>query len=284
MKHNSLHIFTTREAYLLVATSMFMGLFVSLAFQGIFSGRENAALLGRIVVLLGELAILLPPLLILKQRNVKLQQVLPLKQISPVTAIMAIVLVAGVIGLVSVFEVVVLPYFPIPDFLKQLESDLIRADLIDNLVLIIASTLAAPLVEEFIFRGIMQQSLFYRYGSLMPAIVVPTVIFALFHVAYLFYLPALIELIALAILLAWLMIKTGNIFIPILVHGLFNLSSFFGVFITDLEEVTSLADLGILWITLSVILSVIGWFYFKQMHIVVFEEVYLIPPLREKEV
>jgi membrane protease YdiL (CAAX protease family) len=262
---------------------MFMGLFVSLTFQGLFSGSDNAALLDRLIVLVGELAILLPPLLILKQRNIKLQQILPLKRVSPVTIIMAIVLIAGVIGLVSIFEIIILPYFPIPDFIKQLESDLIQADLVDNLVLIIAAALAAPLVEELIFRGILQHSLFYRYGSLVPALVIPTVIFALFHVAYLFYLPALIELITLAYILAWLILKTGNIFIPVLVHGLFNLSSFSGAFISDLEEITTLAELGVSWIILAVLLSLAGWFYFKQMHIVVFEEVYLIPPLREKE-
>ena len=258
MTKTPLHIFTTREAYLLVAASMFMGLFVSLTFQGVLSGGEDGALLDRLVVLFGELAILLPPLLILKQRKIKLEQVLPLKRIAPVTAIMAIVLVAGVIGLVSIFEILILPYFPIPDFLKQLESDLLRADLLDNMVLIIAGTLAAPLVEEFIFRGILQHSLFYRYGSVMPAMVIPTVIFALFHVAYLFYLPALIELIALAFLLGWLMLKTGNLFIPILVHGLFNLSSFSGVFITELEEIETLADLGAPWIILSVLLTAAG--------------------------
>ncbi len=282
MKQAPLHIFTVREAYLLAAASMFLGLFVSITLQGFLAEREQVALLERLSILIGELAILAPPIFILKQRGVVWTRVLPLRPVSPVTLFMAVVIIGGAIGLVSVFEVLVLPYFPIPDFLKQLEAEMIQADLFDNLVLIIAGTLVAPLVEEFIFRGILQQSLFYRYGSLLPAMVIPTVIFALFHVAYLFYLPALVELIALALLLAWLMLKTGNLLIPIMVHGLFNLSSFTGVFITDLEEISTLTELGIPWIILSVVMATAGWIYFKQLPVVVFDEVYLIPPLREE--
>ncbi|MCF6237955.1 MAG: CPBP family intramembrane metalloprotease [Candidatus Marinimicrobia bacterium] len=283
VKRPSLHIFTVREAYLLAAASMFMGLFVSLTFQGFLPESDQAAILNRLAVLFGELAILIPAVLILKQRGLKFRQVLPLRSVSPVTIIMSMVLTAGAIGLVSVFEIVVLPFFPIPDFLKQLESDLMQASFLDNLVLIFAGVLVAPLVEEFIFRGILQQSLFYRHGSLLPAMIVPTVIFALFHVAYLFYLPALLELIALALMLAWLMVKTGNLLVPVLVHGLFNLSSFSGLFITDLEEITTLKEFGVPWIILSILLMAAGVFYFKHMPVAEFEEVYLIPSLRGEE-
>ncbi len=279
-----LHIFTVREAYLLVAASMFMGLFISLTLQGLLPDSEHTELINRIGILFGELAILIPPFFILKQRGLKFRDALPLNPVSPISIIMAIVLVVGAIGLVSIFEIIVLPYFPIPEFLKQLETNMIQANLLDNLILVVAATLIAPLVEEFLFRGLLQQSLFYQHGSLLPAIIVPTVIFAIFHVAYLFYLPALIELIALAIMLAWVMAKTGNLLIPILIHGLFNLSSFMGVFVTDLEDVGTLTELGIPWIILSVIFTSVGVIYFKFIDMVVLDEVYLIPPLQNKEI
>ncbi len=262
---------------------MFLGLFVSLTLQAILVEMNEVALFDKLIVLIGELAILVPAILILKQRGVKIFQVLPLKTVSPVTVIMAVVTVLGAIGLVSVFEVIITPYFPIPEFLAKLESNLAQSSSLDILVLVLAGSVAAPIVEEFIFRGILQQSLFYRYGSLLPALVVPTVIFALFHVAYLFYLPALLELLALAFLLAWLMVKTGNLLIPILVHGLFNLSSFASLFMSDLNEISTLSDLGIPWIIITIVFCGAGWFYFKNMQTVVFDEVYLIPPLRERD-
>jgi len=260
---------------------MFMGLFVSLGFQSMIAEMEDNTLLDRLIIILGEMAILVPALFVLSQRQIKIFQVLPLKKTSLVSVLMSIVFVTGIIGMVAVFETIIAPYFPVPEFLQQLETDLFSGRWLDNLILILAACLVAPVVEEFLFRGILQQSIFYHFGSLLPAMVIPTVIFALFHIAYLFYLPALIELVLLGLILAWLMAKTANILIPMLVHGLFNLSAFSGLFIGDLEESSTLADLGYPWIILSTILAFGGWIYFRNMGVVVLNEIYLIPTAQE---
>jgi len=283
LKHNSLNIFNYREAYLLVAASMFLGLFVSLTFQSMIADMEDTVFLDRLIVLFGELTIIVPALFILKQRRIKFFQILPLKSVSPLTILMAVFLVIGVIGLISVFEVIVLPYFPIPDFLQQLETGIFEGSSLDNIILLIAAGLAAPLVEELLFRGILQQSIYYQYRSILPAIVIPTVIFALFHVAYLFYLPALLELIVLALLLGWLMAKTANILIPILIHAVFNLSSFTGLITNNMDEPTEMTDLSILGIIVSFVLLSAGWYYFRNMQVAEFDEVYLIPLPHEVE-
>lgn len=283
MTRFSFHIFSTREAYLLVAASMFLGLFVGLSLQSLISGMEDSALLDRLIMLIGEIVILVPPFFILKQREISYTQVLPFQKLSPVTIAMSVVFIVGVIGLVSVFEVLVLPYFPVPDFLRQMDATLFDGGILANVILISAAVLVAPFVEEFLFRGMLQQSLFYHFGSAIPAMIIPTVVFALFHVGYLFYVPAMVELLMLGLILAWLMLKTGNILIPILMHSLFNLSAFSGSFLGLDEEATRLADLGWTWIILSLVFSLMGWFYFKRMKTVVCNEVYLIPPPQEVE-
>jgi len=278
-----LHIFTKREAYFLVAAAMFTGFFASLLMQNLLPDEDVPVILDRSVIFLGELAFLVAPLIILRQRGLGIWDVIPLRPVSPTTYLMALVMVAGTIGVVSIYEVLVLPYFPMPDFLVQLEQELSRGGIMSLTILIIAGSVAAPLVEEFIFRGLLQQSLFYRYGSILPAILVPTVIFAIFHVAYLFYLPAFIELLALAVLLGWLMVKTGNILIPILVHALFNLSSFSTMLFPDLEAMETLGDIGLPWMVVSVLLLIGGWLYFKFMPVASQEEVYLIQPVIGEE-
>jgi len=278
-----LFVFTTREAYFLAAASMFIGLSLSLVLQGVSAGMGQQALIDRLVMLLGELLILLPPWLIFKKRGLNFAMVLPWQPVSPVTAIMALVLVAGAVGMTSVFEILMMPYFPVPEFLEQMLTGLEAGSFAETAVLVLTAVLVAPLVEEFIFRGLLQNSLFYRYGSLVPAMIIPTVIFALFHVAYLFYLPALLELLGLALLLAWLMAKTANLLIPVLVHGLFNLSAFADMFQVGGDQATTLSDLGIPWIVISGLLLFSGWLYFRKIPTVVLEEVYLIPPLQDEE-
>ena len=256
---------------------MFLGLFVGLSLQSLISGMEDTALLDRLIMLFGEITILVPPLFILNQRKIDFIQAIPLHKTSPITIGMSVVLIGGVIGLVSVFEVIVLPFYPVPDFLRQMDATLFDGGILANVILISAAVLVAPIVEEFLFRGLLQQSLFYHFGSVAPAMVIPTVVFALFHVGYLFYFPAMVELIALGLLLAWLMLKTGNILIPMLTHALFNLSAFSGLFLGMDEETSTLADLGWTWIIISATLFGIGWYYFKRMKTVVCDEVYLIP-------
>ena len=279
----ALHIFTKREAYFIVAAAMFLGFFASLLMQGLLPEEDAPVVLDRAVIFLGELAFLIAPLLVLRQRGLKVLDVVPLQPIKPLTYLMSLVIVTGTIGVVSIYEILVLPFFPLPDFLVQFEKELAQGGPISLVILILAGSVAAPLVEEFLFRGILTQSLFYRYGSILPAILVPTVIFALFHVAYLFYLPAFIELLALAILLGWLTVKTGNILIPILVHAIFNLSSFSSMLFPGLDEVDTLSEIGLGWIIISVVFMTTGWLYFKFMPLAEQDEVYLIEPLRSEE-
>jgi len=260
---------------------MFLGLFTGLSLQGMISGIENNELLDRLIMLFGEIVILAPPLFILHQRKVAIFEVLPLQKTSPVTFVMSIIFIGGVIGLISVFEVLILPYFPIPEFLQTMDKTLFDGGILANMVLITAAVLIAPLVEEFLFRGLLQQSLFYHFGSLIPALVIPTIIFSLFHVGYLFYFPAMLELILLGLLLAWLMAKTGNILVPMLTHAVFNLSSFSGLLMDVDEETSTLADLGLTWIIVSVLLLIVGGLYFKSLQPVVREDVFLIPGPQE---
>jgi len=281
VKTPDLHIFSTRDAYLLIATSMFLGLFIGISLQGLVPQGEGGALLDRLVLLIGELVIMIPPLFILAQRKVTLMEVLPFHPISPITILMSMVMICGVIGLVAVYEVLIIPYFPVPEFLQQMDDSLFDGGMFANIMLIIAAVVVAPVVEEFLFRGLLQQSLFYEYGSLLPALVIPTIIFALFHIGYLFYVPALIELLALGILLAWLMAKTGNVLIPILVHALFNLSAFTGLFMGADTNINTLSDLGVPWIVGSIVLFGMGWVYFISMQTVVRASVYLIPSPHE---
>jgi membrane protease YdiL (CAAX protease family) len=93
-------------------------------------------------------------------------------------------------------------------------------------VTLAGSFVIAPVGEEVLFRGILQtsvQRLFpVRYGSFghrWAAIILVATIFGLFHVATPQYIPALIVL---GLLLGYLYERTGSLFVPILVHMLFN--------------------------------------------------------------
>jgi uncharacterized protein len=79
--------------------------------------------------------------------------------------------------------------------------------------------IAAPIVEETIFRGVL-----YRWlRGVLPlgtAMVVSAAVFALAHAVVLLFLP----LLGLGILLAWIYERAQSLWPGVLVHGLFNLA------------------------------------------------------------
>jgi membrane protease YdiL (CAAX protease family) len=95
--------------------------------------------------------------------------------------------------------------------------------------------LLIPFGEEVLFRGILQtsvQRLFpVRHGSFRhrwAAIILVGTLFGLFHANTPQYIPALI---AFGLLLGYLYERTGSLFVPILVHMLFNGKSLLFVYL-----------------------------------------------------
>jgi membrane protease YdiL (CAAX protease family) len=80
----------------------------------------------------------------------------------------------------------------------------------------------APVAEEILFRGILYP-LMRRISNPCAAIWVTSVIFGVFHMNAMTFLP----LTLLGATLALLYEKTGNLMSPILAHSLFNLANFF---------------------------------------------------------
>jgi membrane protease YdiL (CAAX protease family) len=84
------------------------------------------------------------------------------------------------------------------------------------------ATVAAPLLEEILFRGILYPTVkrMVRPGL---AVCLTAILFGAFHIN----LMAFISLTFLGVALTWLYEVTDNLLAPILAHSLFNLANFF---------------------------------------------------------
>ncbi len=78
---------------------------------------------------------------------------------------------------------------------------------------------AAPIVEETVFRGVLYRWL-RSVVSVRSAMVISAAVFALAHAITLLFLP----LFGLGILLAWIYERSGSLWPAVLVHALFNLA------------------------------------------------------------
>jgi membrane protease YdiL (CAAX protease family) len=93
-------------------------------------------------------------------------------------------------------------------------------------IAIVGAFVVAPIGEEVFFRGIIQTGLHRasipRWGSMQhrwTAIIATATLFGLMHFSTPHQIPALIVL---GIILGYLYERTGSLFVPILVHMLFN--------------------------------------------------------------
>ncbi len=106
--------------------------------------------------------------------------------------------------------------------------DLLRnsPDMMLKSAMVVIVILCAPITEEFTFRGALQMGI--RGSGFSPwwAIIITSAFFAAFHIPVLAagaMASGLATLFLLALILGWLMQRTGRIAAPIAAHSLFNL-------------------------------------------------------------
>jgi uncharacterized protein len=87
-------------------------------------------------------------------------------------------------------------------------------------LLIVALVVAAPVVEEVVFRGFLLPGLAASPLGSGGAILFTSIFWALLHVQYQpFYL---LQIIVLGIVFGWLRLKSGSTLLTIILHGLLN--------------------------------------------------------------
>ncbi len=101
-------------------------------------------------------------------------------------------------------------------------------DMLLNGAMVVIVIICAPITEEFTFRGAMQMGIRSSGIRAWWAIVATSALFAAIHIPVLAegaLASGLATLFMLAVILGWLMERTGRIAAPIAAHALFNLAN-----------------------------------------------------------
>lgn len=109
------------------------------------------------------------------------------------------------------------------DLPEQPVVELIRAqdDYGWRVFLALFTILLAPVAEEMFFRGVLYTTMRQHLGT-MPAALASATVFAMIH----FNLGSFLPLLVLAVGLALIYERTGNILAPMLAHSLFNTTNY----------------------------------------------------------
>jgi membrane protease YdiL (CAAX protease family) len=191
--------------------------------------RGNVNLL-RLFTLLGQLFLILLPTLVLARLFSRRQgEVFPLRLPAWQESLSAVI---ALLSMQRIFEVyiyfqntIALPEFlqklfePLRRMLEDMVKGLVQSYSIPEFVFVVCVVAIVPaIVEEFLFRGLVQKSFERTFGPLASAIVTGT-IFGLFHLNPF----ELVPLIGIGCFLGFLRFRSKSIVLPVLMHFLNNL-------------------------------------------------------------
>ncbi len=124
----------------------------------------------------------------------------------------------AVVVLISLADVVIylLGYPVVPDFMFNLYNT--RGS---TFILVLGIVIAAPIIEEVFFRGFLMTGLSSTFLGTYGAILISSIIWASIHVQYdLYYL---VVIFFLGIFLGVARVKSGSLFLTVLLHSSVNL-------------------------------------------------------------
>ena len=169
------------------------------------------------------------------------------RRIIPLIVLVAIPLNLGIAG--PLVELV-----PMTDFFREMIREMVLEMASDQgLLMFIALVIAAPILEELIFRGIMLDGLLRIYSP-TKAVIVSSLLFGLIHLN-----PA--QFVGGALVggfMGWVYVHTRSVLATILIHASFNLTAFAESYFIDVEEAIDMSYAEVLGGTTNYVLVVLG--------------------------
>jgi len=115
---------------------------------------------------------------------------------------------------------------PMPDDVKELFEQMFSK----SVPAFFTAVILAPILEELIFRGIVLEGFLKNYSP-VKAILLTNLLFGFAHLNPWQFVGAFL----MGILISWVYFKTRNLLLPVLMHFLNNLLSFFFLYFSDVS-------------------------------------------------
>jgi hypothetical protein len=149
---------------------------------------------------------------------------------SPTSPKILILITLSTIGIQTGITSPLVSLIPVPEFMKTI---LLELGNMNGVFACIAIVLAAPILEELIFRGIMLNGLL-RAHTPIKAILISSILFGLVHLNPWQFISAFM----IGIFSGWVYYKTKNLTLSIHIHFVNNAVAFGSMFFMDMDTET----------------------------------------------
>ncbi|RPH90672.1 MAG: CPBP family intramembrane metalloprotease [Calditrichaeota bacterium] len=228
-----------------VGTILLLTLFLITIFSFIVDLNDT------VMLLIGEVLIIVPALIYVAAKRLPLSIAFRMKKVSLRTVIATLFLFFPVFVLTDEFDRLMQQVFPMPQDWYDAMTELVRFQTVPQTIMILtAGVLVAALCEEWLFRGLVQQSL-EKFRDPAMAMVLSSVFFALIH----FNPWTSIQILLLGLVLAYVAWKSGSVLPSMIIHALNNLFSLLMMNISEEELLVYAHDhVRLIWIGVSLVL------------------------------
>ena len=212
--------FKPQAAFAIVFLSIFSaflsgGIIVGI---GLYFPEYNQKTFTFISFIVGQAFMLVPLIFFLISKKEPLIKRLRINRVSSKTIRLTVMFSIGLIILSDEFDRLIQVFIPSPDYIIDLNSLLQPESVFGYLLLVIAVAIIAPIGEELLFRGFLQQFLEKNWKDITRAILITSLFFSIIHMNPYWF----IQIYILGVMLGFLSWKTNSIFPPLILHALNN--------------------------------------------------------------
>ena len=216
---------TIKTAFGIVIASLFSAFFAGAVVLGIglSNPEEPQKTYTFISFIIGQGFMLVPLFWFLRSRKEPIAKRLRIRFVSSDVIISTIYLSFGIIILSDELDRIIQIFLPAPEYILDLNGLLQPESIMGFFLLFIAVVIIAPLGEELLFRGFLQQILEKHWKDVTRAVLVTALFFAMIHMNPYWF----VQIYILGILLGFLAWKTKSVLPPLILHGINNAMAMF---------------------------------------------------------
>ena len=217
------NISETKTAFIIVFLSIISAFLAGgiIASLGTSYAKSHQKVITFISFIFGQSLMIVPLVLYLKNKNFPLFNSIRFKILKFNTIKAVTIFSIGLIILSDEVDRIIQVFVPTPEYILDLNLLLKPETFLEGLLLFFAVVVLAPLGEEIVFRGYLQQVLEKQWKDTTQAILFTALIFSLIHMNPYWF----IQIYFLGIILGFLAWKTKSIIAPLILHSLNNLTA-----------------------------------------------------------
>ena len=209
-----------KTAFIIVFLSILSAFFTGgvITWFGVSYAESHQKIITFISFIVGQTFMIVPLIVFLKFKKLPLFHSVRLKVLKYSTIKSIILFSTGLIILSDEVDRIIQLFIPTPEYVLDLNYLLKPDSFLGAILLFIAVVILAPLGEEIVFRGFLQQILEKHWKDVTRAILFTSLIFSLIHMNPYWF----VQIYFLGVILGFLAWKTKSIIAPLILHSLNN--------------------------------------------------------------